>query len=68
MYSKHPLLMFLGTILIMYFVVLPTGDDAIRAYKNTENGDRYRLFQYYTTARYQGVPTALELHGVKSNN
>jgi hypothetical protein len=66
LYKNHTFLMFFGTILVMYFVVIPTADDAYRAYVNTDQGDWVRLFQYYTTARYQGVPMALDNYGVKS--
>lgn len=46
-------------------VLVPTAQDAVRAYKVSENDDGIRLFKYYTTARYYGVPVALERYGVK---
>ena len=55
---------FIITIALMV-VLVPTAQDAVRAYKVSENDDGIRLFKYYTTARYYGVPVALERYGVK---
>lgn len=41
-------------------------EDAERAYKGTHRGDRWRLFCYYTIARYYSVPEALLRYGIKS--
>ncbi len=41
-------------------------EDGLRAYKGTHQGDCYRLFQYYQSARWEGVPVALEKYGVTS--
>lgn len=55
---------FIITLIVM-LPLRPFLDDGFRAYNNTESGDRWRLFQYYQTARFEGVPAALEKHGVK---
>lgn len=40
-----------------------TIEDSYRAYKGTQEGDRWRLFMYYQTARYEGVQVALDRYG-----
>ena len=63
---KRALLLFaLVMLLPLFFLGVP--QDAIRAYRGTHAGDRVRLFQYYQTARWYGVPAALDLYGVEPN-
>jgi len=38
--------------------------DTYHAYTRTHQGDRWRLFMYYQTARHFGVPSALNSHGI----
>jgi len=66
---NHKLLNFKFLFLIVFFLAIvlsvPVTEDGYRAYKGTQAGDRWRLFMYYQTARYEGVPVALEKYGVK---
>jgi len=52
-----------GFLIVLFIWGVP--QDGYRAYTGTHEGDRWRLFHYYQTARHEGVPAALERYGVE---
>ncbi len=62
---KVSLLIVIVSLLIMVLMFSGIPQDAYKAYRKTHRGDRWRMFRYYQTARWEGVPAALDRYGVE---
>ena len=53
--------------LVASFLLTGIPQDAVRAYRMCEKGDRGRCFMYNQTVRHEGVLMALEKYGIEPN-
>jgi len=61
---KKVLVFLLGLVVVLTLLLSGIPQDAIRAYRGTHAGDRLRYFHYLQTARWEGVPNALDKYGI----